>query len=354
MTELEFVFEQNPLELFLDSVLPGQCVSGAQLLTVSEAESEAALEEALDQLQTRQVTLDLQNLQIPTPGGQTATRLQLEEKLARGGFSVTGLEENDTLRLYLEELAAIPVCGDVRLVAEEVSDANRRGEAPTQAHTKLVELSLSRVVELSGEFTGKGVMLLDLIQEGSVGLWHAVEAFCTEPEEFEAFRDAQVRFCMARQVLLQAKATGVGQMLRRAMEDYRSVDERLLTELGRNPEPEELAEALHLSLQQTLLLSQLVENTRQMRRAAQPEPEQLPQEEDQAVEDTAYFQMRQRISELLSQLTPEDAQLISLRYGLEGGLPMKPQQVAARLGISPEEVVAREASALSKLRETKD
>ena len=187
-----------------------------------------------------------------------------------------------------------------------------------------------------------------------MGLWQAVEDFDGEADCFETYRDDRIRFAMARQILLQAKASGVGQMLRQAMEDYRSVDEKLLAELGRNPEPEELAEALHLSVAQTVLLSQLVENTRQMQRATRPEPEQLPQEEDQAVEDTAYFQMRQRISELLSLLSPEDAQLISLRYGLEGGIPLKPQQVAAKLGIPAEEVVAREAAALSKLREAKE
>ena len=83
-------------------------------------------------------------------------------------------------------------------------------------------------------------------------------------------------------------------------------------------------------------------------------PEPVPEEEDQSVENTAYFQSRQRIQELLAGLDPADVQLISLRYGLEGGLPMKPQQVAAKLGISPEEVVAREAAALSKLRSTKE
>ena len=225
---------------------------------------------------------------------------------------------------------------------------------PAQAHTALAELSLSRVVELAGEVAGKGVLLLDLIQEGSMALWQAVEAFAGSADAFEAYRDSRVRFAMARQILLQAKASGVGQMLRQAMEDYRSVDEKLLAELGRNPEPEELAEALHLSVAQTVLLAQLVENTRQMQRATRPEPEQLPQEEDQAVEDTAYFQMRQRISDLLSQLSPEDARLISMRYGLDGGIPMKPQQVAAKLGISAEEVVSREAAALSKLREAKE
>ena len=354
MTELEFTFDESPLERLIDSLQPGQTVTGVQLLTASEAESEQALEDALDRLVKIGAKLDLQGLEIPMTGAQSKERLRLEENLVKAGMSMDMLEETDPLRLYLEELAAIPVCGDIRILAEQVSRSNRMGKKQESAHTALAELSLSRVVELAGEAAGKGVLLLDLIQEGSMALWQAVEAFEDDADTFETYRDEKICFAMARQILLQAKASGVGQMLRQAMEDYRSVDEKLLAELGRNPEPEELAEALHLTVAQTVLLSQLVENTRKMQRVTRPEPEQLPQEEDQAVEDTAYFQMRQRISELLSQLSQEDARLISLRYGLEGGIPMKPQQVAAKLGIPAEEVTAREAAALSKLREVKE
>ena len=353
MNELEFVLDESPFDGFLDSLQPGMTVSAVALLTAAEGTSQQDLEDALEEMLRLGAVLDLQGLEIPNAGAQSVERLALEENFIKAGMPLSMLETTDPLRLYLEELAAIPVCGDARLLAQEVSRSNGGGAEQTPAHTALAELSLSRVVELASQYAGKGVLLLDLIQEGSMALWQAVEDY-TGNDDFEDFRDVRVRFSMARQILLQAKAAGVGQMLRSAMEDYRSVDEKLLSELGRNPEPEELAQALHLSLSQTLLLAQLVENTRLMGRVTQPEPEELPQEEDQAVEDTAYFQMRQRISDLLSQLTQEDAQLISLRYGLEGGLPLKPQQVAAKLGITPEEVVAREAAALSKLREIKE
>ena len=354
MNELEFTFEESPLDELLNTLQPGQTVSGMQLLTAAEAASEDALDEALERLEQMGITPDLQGLEIPAAGAQSGERLQLEEKFVKAGLALDMLDPTDPLRLYLEELSAIAVCGNTRLLAEAVSNANQALEEPGQCHTQLAELSLSRVVELAGQYAGSGVLLLDLIQEGSMALWQAVEAFADDPDRFETYRDKKIRFSMVRQILLQAKASGVGQMLRQAMEDYRSVDEKLLAELGRNPEPEELAQALHVSEEQVVLLAQLVENTRQMQRVTRPEPEEIPQEEDQAVEDTAYFQMRQRISDLLSQLTPEDAQLITLRYGLEGGLPMKPQQVAAKLGIPAEEVVAREAAALSKLREVKE
>ena len=151
---------------------------------------------------------------------------------------------------------------------------------------------------------------------------------------------------------MQAKAAGIGEKMHRAMEDYRDVDQKLLAELGRNPSVEEIAEAMHMTPQQVLAVAETLENAQMLQRAKAPEEEQnSPQEENVAVEDTAYFQMRQRIEELLSALSEDDAKLLSLRYGLEGSVPMKPQQVALKLGITPEEVAAREAAALSKLRQ---
>ena len=83
---------------------------------------------------------------------------------------------------------------------------------------------------------------------------------------------------------------------------------------------------------------------------AEPEPEEEELAETQAVEDTAYFQMRQRINELLSELDEADRKLLTLRFGLEGGKPLDPETAGRKLGLTPEEVVAREAAALSKLR----
>ena len=92
--------------------------------------------------------------------------------------------------------------------------------------------------------------------------------------------------------------------------------------------------------------------TRQQVEAAR-EPKKETPEDDQAVEDTAYFQMRQRILELLSTLPEEDAKLLTLRFGLEGGLPLNPEETGRKLKLTPREVVEREANALAKLRRQK-
>ena len=151
---------------------------------------------------------------------------------------------------------------------------------------------------------------------------------------------------------LQARQSGVGQKMRTALEDYRAVDERLLSDLGRNPTLEEIALELHMSVEETAAVKKMLDDARILARAKKPpvDEEEEKEAQEQAVEDTALFQMRQRISDLLSGLNPQDQKLLSLRFGLEGGRPMSPEEAGSLLGLTPEEVVAREAAALAKLR----
>ena len=215
---------------------------------------------------------------------------------------------------------------------------------------QLTNLGLSRVVELAAEFTGYGVLLLDLIQEGSLGLWQAIRNY--HRGEYAAHRDRWIRFYMAKAVTLQARQGGVGQRMRTALEDYRAVDERLLGELGRNPTLEEIALELHMKVEEADTVRKMLEDARVLAKAKQPavDEEEEKEAQEQAVEDTAMFQMRQRILDLLSGLSEADQKLLTLRFGLEGDKPLPPEEAGRQLGLTPEEVVAREAAALAKLR----
>ena len=321
----EFVFEEYPWQAALDGLERGGCICGTELLTLLEDADETQVQDALQDLIEKHVTLDISDLPKMSASGAMQIRLNLEEKLVRQGKLLQGLEKNDTLRLYLEELSQMP---EEKIAADKM---------------------LPLAVECACRFVGNGVLLLDLIQEASLGLLQAMD--CHSQGDLEDHCKWWMEQSLAGAVLLQAKENGVGQKLRRAAEDYRQTDERLLAELGRNPTVEEIAEAMHITVQEAGAVSETLENVLRMKRVKTPEPEQLPQEEDQAVEDTAYFQMRQRIAELLSGLSEQDAKLLQLRYGLEGGLPMKPGEVAAKLGVTEEEVINREAAALSKLRQ---
>ena len=343
MMDLEFSFDSAPWEAYLDALKGAEMANALQLLALTEGEDESVLEDAFQALEERGIGLDISSLPGAEASGEAAVRLRLEQQLVETGFDYAVLEQTDPLRLYLQEVAQTPATGDMELLAVQA----RRGEE--SARLALTNLGLSRVFVEAKAHVGRGVLLLDLIQEGSLGLWQAV---CSWQEgSFETYSAALIRLYMAKAVTLQARANGVGQKMRSAMEDYRSVDERLLCDLGRNPTVEELAQALHITPEAATSIGAMLESARALAQIRkQPEPEEEEAEEDQAVEDTAYFQMRQRIAELLSELDSDDAKLITLRYGLEGGLPLSPQDTGKRLGLTPDEVVAREAAALAKLR----
>lgn len=337
MNDLEFAFEPSPWETFRMGLNMGDTVSAARILTLLEGEDSQVLEDALQDLETACVTLDISGLPKTLGTGETALRLKREVQLAREGLNPASLEPNDPLRLYLEEVASVPVCGDEQLLAQQ----GNAGEA-------LTHLGLCRVIRLAQEYVGYGVLLMDLIQEGSLGLWQAIG--CYREGEYAAHRDRWIRFYLARAVILQAHSSGIGQKLRRAMEDYRQVDERLLGELGRNPTLEEIADELHMSVEETRSVKRTLDDARMLEQAVRPEEPEDGPEAEQAVEDTALFQMRQRIGDLLSDLEETDAKLLTLRFGLEGGKLVSPEETGRLLGLTAQEVVTREAAALAKLR----
>lgn len=343
MNGLSFAFETPRWELILQALPNGSSYPAAQFLTLMESEDDAAMDEALELLEEKDILLDVASLPSGVAGGEAALRLKREAQLAKSGDLLSGLEADDALRIFLEEISGIPVCGDPQLLAESVRDGD------DSAKDALVNGMLSLVVQRACEMTGRGVLLLDLIQEGSLGLWQAILGY--ESGSFESCCDRCICRAMAKTITRQAHANGVGQKMRQAMEDYRSVDERLLSEWGRNPTLEEIADQLHMTPETAAVVADMLESARLVNRVkTEAQPQEPTPEDNMAVEDTAYFQMRQRISELLSVLEPQDAQLLSLRFGLEGGMPMSPAEAGAKLGLTPEEVTKKETEALMKLR----
>ena len=343
MNDLDFTFEESPWELTLDNLRRGDKLSAARFLTLMEGEDETAVEDALLDLEMGGVMLDISDLPKAAGTGEAALRLRREEQLAKQEQFHTQLDETDPLRLYLEELALIPACGDEAVLAMECLEGKKG------TRERLLNGCLHRVVEIAKELTGRGVLLLDLIQEGSLGLWQAISQY--EGGDFGAQSDWWIRQAMAKVIVLQARQSGVGQKMRQALEDYRAVDERLLADLGRNATMEEIAVELHMSPEEASVVKNMLDSARLMNQAkTENEPKEETEDDERHVEDTAYFQMRQRITDLLSSLSEEDAKLLTLRFGLEGGKPMSHEEAGRKLGLTPEEVLAREAGALAQLR----
>ncbi len=343
MNDMEFSFEQSPWEAFLLTKGMGETVSAVTVLSLLEGEDEQQLEDALGDMETGCMNLDISGLPKIGATGEAAVRLRHEMQMVKTGLDPQELKEGDPLRLYLEEVADTPAFGDEQLLAEACAKGDEN------AMVQLTNLSLSRVIELAQEHVGYGVLLLDLIQEGSLGLWQAIRNY--RYGQYAPHRDRWIRFYMAKAVTIQARQSGVGQKMRAALEDYRAVDERLLSELGRNPTLEEIALELHMKAEEASAVKKMLDDARLLAMVKKPQDEEEETEaQEQAVEDTALFQMRQRISDLLSGLEEKDQKLLTLRFGLEGGRPLSPEDTGRKLGLTPEEVVAREGAALAKLR----
>jgi len=341
---MEFTFEESAWELALNALDRGDTISAVRCLALLEDMSEDEAEEALLSLEERGIALVISDLPKDGGGGEAAVRLRQEQQWAEKGLLNQKMDENDPLGLYLAEIAGIPAAGDPELLAQRYLKGD---ESVVQ---QLVNLSLSRVVERACAMTGRGVLLLDLIQEGSLGLWQGVLNYTGG--DFNTHVQWWIDQYLAKAVLMQARASGIGSKMRQGMEDFRDMDQRLLTELGRNPTLEEIAEAIHVTPEEAATYEAVLNQAKARQQVEQARaPKEETPDDSQAVEDTAYFQTRQRILDMLSSLTEQEAKLLTLRFGLEGGLPMNPAQAGEVLGLTGDEVVALEAAALSKLRQ---
>lgn len=339
-----FTFELAPWEAALETLHPGDSMDALHFLTLLEAESDDTVQQALEALEQGHIALKIEKLPKEIVSGAGAERLAWEQKLVKQGDLLKNLPENDPLGLYLQELAGMSAAD-----AQQVY-LSRYLQGDQQAAKELANGMLSHVIEEAKQRTGWGVLLLDLIQEGSLGLWQGI--LCFQQGDFTEHCLWYIRQYLNGAVFLQMRNSGLGRKLRQGMEDYLSVDQNLLTHLGRNPTLEEIAQKMHITPEEAEVYEEMLKNARLIQKVeAAGAPTKESPEDDLPVEDTQYFQSRQRVMEMLSSLTEREAQLLSMRFGLEGGLPLSPQEVGEKLNMTAEQVVAMEADALGKLRQ---
>ena len=335
-----FTFDRPDWELLLDSLQPGCSVNAVRLLAALETEDESAVEEAFDCMMQKGLTLDVSQLPASYGSGELENRLRMEERLAKEENMIPALETSDPLRLYLEELAGNPAQGDTNILLEQYLQGDNA------AAQKLVDLHLSLAVDIAKTYVGSGVLLLDLIQEAGLGLWQGILQYTSG--DFQKHVRWWIRQSIAKIVLLQARQDDTLRGIRQEMEAYRQADQQLLISLGRNATVEEIAVEMGVATEQALVIQDMLQNAAAMEKNHAPKEAQP--EDEMAVEDTAYFQSRQRVAEMLSQLTETEAQVLFLRFGLDGKGPASPEAVGVKLGMKPDAVVAMEAAALAKLR----
>ncbi len=264
-----------------------------------------------------------------------------------------GVSVEDPVRMYLKEIGKVPL-----LTAEEEIDlARRMEEGDEEAKKRLAEANLRLVVSIAKRYVGRGMLFLDLIQEGNLGLIKAVEKFdYRKGYKFSTYATWWIRQAITRAIADQARTIRIPVHMVETINKLIRVSRQLLQDYGREPTPEEIADKMELS----------VERVREILKISQ-EPVSLEtpigEEEDSHLGDfiqdenvpvpaeaAAFTMLREQLEEVLDTLTPREQKVLRLRFGLDDGRARTLEEVGREFNVTRERIRQIEAKALRKLR----
>ena len=264
-----------------------------------------------------------------------------------------GVSIDDPVRMYLKEIGRVPL-----LTAEqEVDLAKRMQEGDMEAQKRLAEANLRLVVSIAKRYVGRGMLFLDLIQEGNLGLIKAVEKFdYTKGYKFSTYATWWIRQAITRAIADQARTIRIPVHMVETINKLIRVSRQLLQQLGREPKPEEIAKEMDIT----------VERVREIMKIAQ-EPVSLEtpigEEEDSHLGDfiedqdapapadaASFMLLKEQLEDVLDTLTPREEKVLRLRFGLDDGRARTLEEVGQNFGVTRERIRQIEAKALRKLR----
>ena len=277
-----------------------------------------------------------------------------EEELENIEMAVPdGVSIEDPVRMYLKEIGKVPL-----LTAEEEKELAMKMEAgDMEAKKRLAEANLRLVVSIAKRYVGRGMLFLDLIQEGNLGLIKAVEKFdYRKGYKFSTYATWWIRQAITRAIADQARTIRIPVHMVETINKLIRVQRQLLQELGREPHPEEIAEKMGLP----------VERVREIQKISQ-EPVSLEtpigEEEDSHLGDfiqddnvpvpaeaAAFTLLKEQLVEVLGTLTEREQKVLCLRFGLEDGRARTLEEVGKEFDVTRERIRQIEAKALRKLR----
>ena len=260
---------------------------------------------------------------------------------------------DDPVRLYLKEIGKIPLLS----AEEEIECAKKMMDGDEKARKKLSEANLRLVVSIAKKYVGRGMLFLDLIQEGNLGLIKAVEKFdYRKGYKFSTYATWWIRQAITRAIADQARTIRIPVHMVETINKLIRTSRHLLQQLGREPTIEEIAEEMEMP----------VERVKEIKKVAQ-EPVSLEtpigEEEDSHLGDfipdddapspselAAYTLLREQLEEIIQTLTPREAKVLKLRFGLEDGKARTLEEVGKEFQVTRERIRQIEAKALRKLR----
>ncbi len=267
--------------------------------------------------------------------------------------SYEGINVDDPVRMYLREIGRIPLL----TFDEELDLAKKVLEGDEDAKQKLAESNLRLVVSIAKKYVGRGMLFLDLIQEGNMGLIKAVEKFdYTKGFKFSTYATWWIRQAITRAIADQARTIRIPVHMVETINKLIRTSRHLLQQLGREPTPEEIATEMEIPVEKVIEIQKIAQDPVSLETPIGEEDDShlgdfIQDDDSPAPQDSAaYTMLREQLEEVMNTLTPREAKVLKLRFGLEDGKSRTLEEVGREFQVTRERIRQIEAKALRKLR----
>ena len=267
--------------------------------------------------------------------------------------NIDGVNIDDPVRMYLREIGRIPLLS----YDEELELAKKVLEGDEEAKQKLAESNLRLVVSIAKKYVGRGMLFLDLIQEGNMGLIKAVEKFdYTKGYKFSTYATWWIRQAITRAIADQARTIRIPVHMVETINKLIRTSRHLLQQLGREPTPEEIAEEMEIPVERVMEIQKIAQDPVSLETPIGEEDDShlgdfIQDDDSPAPQDAAaYTLLKEQLEEVMKTLTPREAKVLKLRFGLEDGKSRTLEEVGKEFQVTRERIRQIEAKALRKLR----
>jgi RNA polymerase primary sigma factor len=267
--------------------------------------------------------------------------------------SYEGINVDDPVRMYLREIGRIPLL----TFDQELDLAKRILDGDEDAKKQLAESNLRLVVSIAKKYVGRGMLFLDLIQEGNMGLIKAVEKFdYTKGFKFSTYATWWIRQAITRAIADQARTIRIPVHMVETINKLIRTSRHLLQQLGREPTPEEIAEEMEIPVEKVMEIQKIAQDPVSLETPIGEEDDShlgdfIQDDDSPAPHDSAaYTLLKEQLEEVMNTLTPREAKVLKLRFGLEDGKARTLEEVGREFEVTRERIRQIEAKALRKLR----
>ena len=264
-----------------------------------------------------------------------------------------GINIDDPVRMYLREIGRIPLL----TFDQELTLAKRILEGSEEAKQQLAESNLRLVVSIAKKYVGRGMLFLDLIQEGNMGLIKAVEKFdYTKGFKFSTYATWWIRQAITRAIADQARTIRIPVHMVETINKLIRTSRHLLQQLGREPTPEEIAEEMEIPIEKVMEIQKIAQDPVSLETPIGEEDDShlgdfIQDDDSPAPHDSAaYTLLKEQLEDVMNTLTPREAKVLKLRFGLEDGKARTLEEVGREFDVTRERIRQIEAKALRKLR----